>query len=154
MHFLDGKPRYVGEGHLGREKDFGRRRNYTPHGRWLNKHRYEHICVLITSYHHDRVGALLQEQGLINWLGRKIAGTGPLLNFLPYGTTRDHEHCTPEVKKKLSEATKGVPKTELHRKRLKDAAQRREKIKCPHCGKIGDPGPMKRWHFKNCKLQA
>ena len=25
------------------------------------------------------------------------------------------------------------------------------KVECPHCGKIGGAGPMKRWHFDNCK---
>lgn len=28
----------------------------------------------------------------------------------------------------------------------------RTKIECPHCGKKGDNGNMKRWHFDNCKL--
>ena len=25
------------------------------------------------------------------------------------------------------------------------------KVECPHCGKIGNSGPMKRWHFDHCK---
>ena len=25
------------------------------------------------------------------------------------------------------------------------------KVECPHCGKIGNRGAMKRWHFDNCK---
>ncbi len=39
-------------------------------------------------------------------------------------------------KKNISESTKGVPK---------------EKIECPHCGVIGAPHVMKRWHFDNCR---
>lgn len=27
------------------------------------------------------------------------------------------------------------------------------KIECPHCGKIGNPMAMKRWHFDRCKLR-
>jgi hypothetical protein len=27
----------------------------------------------------------------------------------------------------------------------------REIVKCPHCGKTGQAGGMKRWHFDNCK---
>jgi hypothetical protein len=28
---------------------------------------------------------------------------------------------------------------------------KKEKVKCPNCGLIGAPSPMKRWHFENCK---
>ena len=28
----------------------------------------------------------------------------------------------------------------------------REKVECPHCGKIGTLAIMKRWHFDKCKL--
>jgi hypothetical protein len=27
----------------------------------------------------------------------------------------------------------------------------RIKVTCPHCNKVGGQGPMKRWHFDNCK---
>jgi len=27
-------------------------------------------------------------------------------------------------------------------------------VKCPHCGKTGGGGSMKRWHFDNCKLKT
>jgi len=26
-------------------------------------------------------------------------------------------------------------------------------IKCPYCTKEGNIGPMKRWHFDNCKVK-
>ena len=29
--------------------------------------------------------------------------------------------------------------------------QNRIKVKCPHCGQVGDNNLMKRWHFDNCK---
>ena len=39
-------------------------------------------------------------------------------------------------------------------KRVKDGTHpflNQPKIECPHCGKIGLLGAMKRWHFDNCK---
>jgi len=48
---------------------------------------------------------------------------------------RSHPH-TNESKQKLSIAKTGVP---------------RNKLTCPHCGKIGGDGNMQRWHFNNCK---
>lgn len=45
-----------------------------------------------------------------------------------------------EMKKIISERTsaalKGVPK---------------KRVECPHCGKVGGEGNMKRYHFENCK---
>lgn len=32
------------------------------------------------------------------------------------------------------------------------SAMLREKKKCPHCDKIGNPLAMRRWHFDNCKM--
>lgn len=29
---------------------------------------------------------------------------------------------------------------------------KRKKIECPHCRKVGDSTNMKRWHFDNCKI--
>lgn len=43
---------------------------------------------------------------------------------------------TDESKQKMSIAKTGIP---------------RNKLICPHCGKIGGDGIMKRWHFNNCK---
>lgn len=33
------------------------------------------------------------------------------------------------------------------------AALNLEKLKCPYCGKLSDPGNSKKWHFDNCKLK-
>ena len=35
--------------------------------------------------------------------------------------------------------------------KMSESAKNRVKIECPHCHKLGDPGPMKYWHFDNCK---
>lgn len=48
---------------------------------------------------------------------------------------KSHPH-TDESKQKLSIAKTGIP---------------RNKLICPHCGKIGGDGNMQRWHFNNCK---
>ena len=37
------------------------------------------------------------------------------------------------------------------KERLSESAKNREKLTCPHCGKTGHPGNMKRWHFDKCK---
>jgi hypothetical protein len=79
------------------------------------------------------------------------------------------------IKKILSEANKGKPKTEEHRKKLsaaklgkklgphsketkrkisearKGVSNKQSKVTCPHCNKIGGKGNMKRFHFDNCK---
>ena len=66
-------------------------------------------------------------------------------NNLTYKTEEFRETCrqrqlgiklSEETKKKQSEALKGKPK---------------EKIECPHCGKIGGVPQMKQHHFDNCK---
>jgi len=43
---------------------------------------------------------------------------------------------TEETKRKMSEASKGIPKP---------------RTQCPHCGKVGGVPQMKQWHFDNCK---
>jgi len=48
------------------------------------------------------------------------------------------QNMSDETRKKMSEAHKGVPQ---------------EQVECPHCGKIGGIGIMKRWHFDNCKYK-
>lgn len=64
---------------------------------------------------------------------------------------------TEETKRKMSAAAKGKPKTQEH---INNSIQARKGIPmpqhpttCPHCGKSGRPGPMKQWHFDNCKLK-
>lgn len=48
---------------------------------------------------------------------------------------------TPEQNHRNSIQRKGLPLEHL-----------REKITCPQCGKYGNSGNMKRWHFNNCKV--
>ena len=37
------------------------------------------------------------------------------------------------------------------KQKMSESALKREKVKCPHCGKEGSSGNMNRWHFDNCK---
>ena len=69
IHFHNGRPRYVGEGSRRRPTDFYHR---SPDW-WKYFAQFDdpHICVLVTSIHHDEVGSVLQEQGLISWIGKE-----------------------------------------------------------------------------------
>ena len=59
-------------------------------------------------------------------------------------------------------ANKGIPHTLETRKKMSDKAKLRKhipdyvnpfhkKLECPHCGKVGQYGNMKRWHMDNCR---
>jgi hypothetical protein len=81
LHFHNQCPRYAGEGIPGREKVMARGSIY---GNFLRRS-VGHVCVVIVGTHHNKVSSLLNEQGLISWIGMKIRNQGPLLNSLPYG---------------------------------------------------------------------
>lgn len=46
---------------------------------------------------------------------------------------------------------KNIPWSEEHKDKLKESWQNREKVECPHCGKIGHQNGMTHYHFDNCK---
>ncbi len=56
---------------------------------------------------------------------------------------------TDEHRLKMSLAKLNVPKSEDHKEKLASILDK--KSQCPHCLKYGRLGPMKRWHFDNCK---
>ncbi|PPD55272.1 MAG: hypothetical protein CTY12_01305 [Methylotenera sp.] len=63
-----------------------------------------------------------------------------------------------EHKQKLSEIRKGKPSHRKNQKishdskiKMKESHLQTPKITCPHCGKVGDPANLTRWHFSNCK---
>ena len=63
-----------------------------------------------------------------------------------------------ETRKRMSEAKKdyvpwnvGKPHSESTRKNISQALKNKPKISCPHCGKVGGEGNMKRYHYDNCK---
>lgn len=59
-------------------------------------------------------------------------------------------------KPEFSKLMKGRPKSSQMRERLSAAkiGIPRPKLTCPHCGKQGGDGNMKRWHFDNCKHKS
>ena len=51
---------------------------------------------------------------------------------------------TEETKEKMRQARLGKPNPASSAGCLKE-------VTCPHCGKVGQSGGMRRWHFNNCK---
>lgn len=41
--------------------------------------------------------------------------------------------------------------SEAHKERLRGRRKPQIRLACPHCGKVGGMGSMKRYHFNNCK---
>ena len=56
---------------------------------------------------------------------------------------------TEESRKKLSNSTKGIPKSIEFSNKLKEYSKIEKQ--CPYCGTLGSGPSMQRWHFKNCK---
>lgn len=62
-----------------------------------------------------------------------------------------------EARRNVSEGQKGrvsvwKGKTQSEESNIKRSISHKklEKIKCPYCGKLSDPGNAKRWHFEKC----
>lgn len=56
-------------------------------------------------------------------------------------------------KQRASEANKGVPKSEEHKVKLREAGKIQAQIvkTCPTCGFVGSGPAMNRWHMTNCR---
>ena len=52
---------------------------------------------------------------------------------------------------KMSEKTKGIRKTDEHKKKLSLAAKNEQKYKCKYCGNYFRKSALVRWHNNNCK---
>ena len=87
----------------------------------------------------------LWEEGILTGHKHTEEAKKKISNNSTYKTEEFRETCrqrqlgiklSEETKKKQSETLKGKPK---------------EKIECPHCGKIGGVPQMKQHHFDNCK---
>jgi len=87
----------------------------------------------------DESHSFLLEECLIQIFGRKDLGKGTLLNLTNGG-----------------EGISGYEHTDLTRLKMRKSklGKMRDIIKCPHCGVLGGPGSMQRWHFNNCKLRS
>lgn len=61
-----------------------------------------------------------------------------------------HGEDASSLKKKISEKmlSAGIKRSVEFKENLKKP---KEKVTCPHCGKVGGGGSMVQWHFDNCK---
>jgi hypothetical protein len=46
---------------------------------------------------------------------------------------------------------KGKKLSDIDKLNKSIAAKKLEKLECPYCGKLSDPGNSKKWHFDSCK---
>lgn len=69
-----------------------------------------------------------------------------------YGGRRGRK-MSASARKHLSELKKGVPRCEETRRKISEGkkGKARTQVTCPHCGKTGGEGSMRRWHFDNCR---
>lgn len=67
-----------------------------------------------------------------------------------------------ETRKKMSESNKGknlgkpgpnpgIPRSDEVKRKISETKRNAPDLICPHCGKIGKGGNMKRYHFEECK---
>ena len=65
---------------------------------------------------------------------------------------RKNRAISEEQKSKQSELAKARwAKWKEEGRKSPSLSRKRKQVKCPHCGKCGDPPGMSRWHFDNCK---
>jgi hypothetical protein len=61
-----------------------------------------------------------------------------------------HGDKATDVSRKISNGllNANIKRTEAQKENLRKP---KEKVTCPHCGKVGGGGSMTQWHFNNCK---
>lgn len=69
---------------------------------------------------------------------------------------KQNSTMTEAARIKLSVAAKGRVLSDSHKQKIADShkgklKKKHNKVLCPHCGKLGGEGALKRWHFDNCK---
>lgn len=124
----DNEPIYVGKGNGNRAWKHLKRKDMHPFTQRLAYMRNNGIVPVIGLYSGlDEELAYLIEEELIAKIGRKDLGKGPLLNLTDggdgaYGTTH---RIGKEHRLKINASLKGLPKSEIHRKRIGAAGRGR-----------------------------
>jgi len=59
-----------------------------------------------------------------------------------------------ETKQKMSASRKGKAQTEEAKAKISATHKAMPRLTCPHCHIDGGMGPMKRWHFDNCRKKG
>ena len=54
-------------------------------------------------------------------------------------------------KDNISKGSKGIPKSEIAKERMRKPKGPQLQVECPHCKKVGGVSNMTRYHFNNCK---
>jgi len=123
---------------------FKNRKIFQPNTKGKN---YEEI------YGKEKAGEIKKKQSKAI---RPLARTGE--NHHMFGKKRPGHSA--KLKGRPNEKLKGLSSGDKNPMRNKEVALKvslaktgvpRNKLTCPHCGKIGGDGNMQRWHFNNCK---
>lgn len=153
----------MGEGTPARPYDFKERQS--EYKQFLEE---SDVNVVVVGTFSDKTSSVLNEQGLISWLG-----LDNLWNKLPfYGSgypsygfegkrhspewieqqrqRRLGQKHSEESKRKMSESSKGRVVIEETKRRISET-KKNSKLTCPHCGMVGGVSNMRRYHFDHCK---
>ena len=143
------EPFYVGKGTGERAWKHYKRKEMHPmtqRMQFLGKNNVKPIIGLYGSL--DEEFALLLEEELISKFGRKDLGKGPLLNLTDggEGVSGSKKIFSEEHKKKLSESAKGKPKSEEHKRHVRE--KRALQVTSPEtCKKISESHKGEKNHF-------
>lgn len=165
VHIVDDKPCYVGEGTKSRPHDFKVRSEEYQLFLLLND-----VHVKIVGHHGDKVSAVLNEQGLISWIGIESLFNKQRFHyqgFPSYGfkgkkhkastklkmvKARAKQVLSEESRKKIGDKLRGRSIPDERKYRISETKKSR-KLKCPYCGISGGVSNMRRYHFDNCKCK-
>lgn len=89
--------------------------------------------------------------------GRKVwnKGVAPLEEQLKkLQTAMLGKKHSEETKQKMSASRKGKAQTEEAKAKISATHKAMPRLTCPHCHIDGGMGPMKRWHFDNCRKKG
>jgi hypothetical protein len=94
--------------------------------------------------------------GTHNFLGGREINRQYAEGRPPWGTKEDVSKRTKiQIQQKRHPWQDTIKQRERQLKLLQEGRHASQnKIECPHCKTLGSAGPMKRWHFDNCKQKT